>query len=107
MPFKPFRAQIRLYILYIVACHAAMPQHRRSKYSWSKSPWLQSPSNLGLPHVEDLYNRSALGEAECGDRFNSLLVHLNRRGNLRAKHICCLAFWAVGAGCWSEWHSRW
>ena len=72
---------------------------RRARYSWSKPSWKRAQADLEIAEIDDPYDRTALGASDCGDRFNGLLVHLKRRGILRAKHVCCLAFWASGGGC--------
>ena len=65
-------------------------------YSWS-SPAFTRPA---LPEEEpDIYDRDLLGADECCEHLLELLIELKRKHvPLSAKHVCCIAFWAEGAG---------
>ena len=53
-----------------------------------------------LPEEEpDIYDRDLLGADECCEHLPDLLIELKRKHvPLSAKHVCCIAFWAEGAG---------
>ena len=47
----------------------------------------------------DIYDRDLLGADECCEQLLDLLVELKRKHiPLSAKNVCCMAFWAEGAG---------
>ena len=70
------------------------------QYSWSTPAWTAPAINESFWAVEhDMYDAEGLGAAECGANLAELLISLKRHGTVvTATHVCCLAFWAKGAG---------